>query len=759
VPVSSEVTNLTSFANEACDQVDIRSGFMPLPEHYIDEKTVMDIREYFSRPRLIDTVTYNQTSRGVMSSYDMTNALLNSNLTNFERVFGAFGWRGTVCYRIQAISNPFQAGRVRLALDPCWGDQTAWSRGEAITPISQLPGVEMDICESTSAILKVPFIHPLNYFTVSTTAGAGGTDIGLVTLFAMTPIALGSGGIAPSIAVWRWVEDFELIGACPGNLNVQPQAGKFQSNKRDTAAMEQDAIPGNLSNVLAAGAKFATWLGTKVPLISSYSGTTSWMLRETARVAASLGWSKPLITTPLNKMLNTYNTYQFNSDGSDGGNGVGMFADNAVAPLSGFAGTDVDEMSFDYVKSTYAVIAQPSFSTTDITSSYIYQCALRPRDLYFQPGSDNFGFTVTSGQSFWPSPVCALQNVFEKYRGGLKFRVKISKTKFHTGRLVLGYIPNYPNNVNKPLVPANPLDMQYKSVVWDLREGNIMEFECPFLSPFGYLDADYFYGNFFICVIEPLAGPPTVAQTVPFIVEVAGMPDLEFAVPSTAINPIANLNPDFFAQAGPFEPYAVEKDTTVSMYAIGEKINSVKQMISRACLDYTQTGSGQYQPSIALNYPSLVPATGTPKTGITGIDSSYINYFSGWYRFARGGFMIDAIPIGNDIALTATRFNPNDNTAVPIITEGRTALHIKYPYYNNFSRNLVAAQTPFGFSETSNLLFSVSSGTTEASTLIYKRAADDFQLGYFVGAPPLLKPFSPLGEVWSNARNALSTDH
>jgi len=732
---------------------------MPLPEHYVDEKTVMDIREYFSRPKLIDTVTYNQSSRGVMSTYSNTNNNLNSGLTNFQRVFGSFGWRGTVCFRIQAISNPFQAGRVRLALDPCIGDSNSWPRGTAITPVSQLPGVEMDICESTSSILKIPFVHPLNYFTVSTTAGAGGTDIGLVTLFAMTPIALGSGGIAPSIAVWRWVEDFELIGACPGNLNVQPQAGRFQRNKLDTAAMEQDAIPGNVSNVLAAGAKFATWLGTKVPLISSYSGTTSWMLRETAKVAASLGWSKPLVTTPLNKMLNTYNTYQFNSDGTDGGNGVGMFSDNAVAPLPGFAGTDVDEMSFDYIKSTFAAIAQPSLSTTDTSSTIIYQCALRPRDLYFQPGAENVGITVTSGLSYWPSPVCALQNVFEKYRGGLKFRIKISKTKFHTGRLVVGFIPNFPNNNNKPLIPTNVLDMQYKSVVWDLREGNVLEFECPFICPFAYLDADYYYGNFIVAVIEPLAGPPTVAQTVPFIVEVAGMEDLEFAIPVTAVNSIANLNPDFFAQAGQFQPYATEKDKTVAMYAIGEKINSVKQMISRACLDYTQVGSGSYQPNLELNFPGVVPPTGLPKTAITGIDSSFLNYFLGWFRFSRGGFMVDVIPVGNDIALTATRFNPTDCTSVPVITEGRTALHIKYPYYNNFSRNLVAAQTPYGVSEKANLFFSVPAGSTESSTLIYKRAADDYQLGYFVGAPPLIQRFSPLGEVWSNARDALSTDH
>lgn len=741
---NSEITSLTSFANEACDQVAIRGEHSAMPaEFYTDDKNVTDIKEYFTRPKLIDKYVYDNVTRGVMGIVPVTNIALQQSLSNFNRVRGAFGWRGTVCYRIQSISNPFQAGRVKLAFQPLILDAITTIRTDALTPVSQLPGVEMDICETTSAVLKIPFIFPNNYFTVE----SSGESLGRLALFAMMPATLGVGATAPSITLWQWIEDFELIGATAPS--VVPQAGKF---KKLPSVAEEAEIPGNLSNVLSAGSKLMSWIGPRVPLISAFSGPTSWMLREAGKIAASYGWAKPLAVTPPGKMINTYNTYQFNSDGPDSSYNLAAFSDNAVSPYVGFAGTDVDEMAIDYIKSVSTAFGIGTVSATDAPSDYLFTCQCCPEALFFNPNSRHTS-TINNalGAAYWPTSVSGLSNCFELYRGGLKFKIKIAKTKFHTGRLIVGFIPRPPQITPDIRVPEDPADMQFKSIIWDLREGNELEFDCPFICPLTYLDVRELYGTFFIAVLDPLAGPDTVSQSVPFIVEVCGMPDLEFAKPKSLQRVLAPTNTQFVFQAGNFEPTNTSPNG-VAEFAIGEKLNSIKQLISRANLVNTFT-SGQHSISLRPSRARFTPGPSMP-TGLADVDRTYINYFQGFYALARGGHHVDVVPVGNDMCITAHLIDDKGIENQPLISEGRTALHVKVPYYNNRTRHTVGGNNG---GENIQFVRVLLSGTPQTTVgVVYRRAAEDYQLGYYVGAPPLVNEYvvSPTSQV---ATSVLST--
>lgn len=454
VPSTSEVTQITEFINEACDQVSIRAAASHhLPEMYTDVSSVNDLKQYFSRPIQIDNLTYNNATRGLITSYPLSTGATKLRVRNFERISGCYGWRATFCFRLQSVATPLQAGRLRLAFQPFFNNLDH-SRISALSPISQLPGVDLDITESTSAILRVPFIFNRNYFNFQTIAG---DNLGEVAIFAYTPVALGTGAFSPRIAVWHWLEDFEMIAAAPESITLIPppaaaaalvspfadaslstileaQAGKFSAG-----AKEEKAIPGNLSNVLAAGSKLVTWAGTKIPFISSYAGPTSWMMREAAKIAASYGWSKPLNSAATTRMFQTVNTYQTNMDGADTTFSLGASVENSVQPLPGFAGTNVDEMSIDYVKSVYSAISAPVLTQFQAPGDLVYSCSLSPKALFFQDGIQNSIVpTLTPNLAFWPSSVFGLANCFNLYRGGFKFRIKMSKTKFHTGRLLLG---------------------------------------------------------------------------------------------------------------------------------------------------------------------------------------------------------------------------------------------------------------------------------------------------------------------------------
>lgn len=766
VPLNEEVTELTGFLNEACDQVSIRAtGTATIPEQYKDVTMVQNVADYFSRPILFSSPTYSNAARGPINNYILTNTTIQTALYNFSRVKGAFGWRATLCFRLQCISNPFQAGILRLAFSPLQGNlpnASTIERTVGITPVSQLPGVELDLAESTSAVLKIPFIHPLNYFSVVAPLTTPTPEtFGTLSLYAYTPVALGAGASNPTLALWLWLEDFELVSATAAEFVTQ--SGIPSKKGKAASSKEADVIPGNLSNVLAAGAKFVSWAGSRIPVISSYAGPTSWFMRQASHIAASYGWSRPLTVLANNKMINTNNVYQNNSDGPDPSFNLGLFSDNAVAPMSGFAGSALDEMSFDYIKSVYSAITVGTLVTTDTVGLIKKSIQVTPSACWFQTGTCRSLNAVfpngNSGKSFWPSTIFAMGNSFQYWRGGLKFRVKIAKTKFHTGRLVIGFMPyNTRASTTLNVVPTNPNNMQFKSIVWDLRESNTVEFECPFTAPISYLTFAQHCGTFFISVLDPLDGPTTVAQTVPYVVEVCGMDDFEVATPVQPVWPLSPQDTTYLAQSGMSDLTRTAPEHTPSLYCIGEKINSVKQMISRAGIFHIFTASGSKVVEPLFNQPFWVPTSAAP-TAIDQIDSTAFNYWQSFYKFSRGGYHIHVVPSGTDCLLGAQLSANNTISGGSLITEMHTALHVKVPYYNQRSRDVVGdAIGNFGPSNLALVTFSKKAGSgTEA--VVYYRAAEDFQLGYFVGAPPLCIPFDNTTFLDTTMTTVLTSDH
>lgn len=760
VPQDDELTAITNFANEACDQVSIRAtGHVRLSEMRMDTDNVEDIKNYFSRPIVVANISYTTGYPVPLKNINITNAYLQSTLYNFARIKGAFGYRATVCFRLQAVANPFQAGILRMALSPMQQQSygNSFDRTVSRAFVSQLPGVELDLAESTSCILKVPFIHPLNYFTVQQTTTT--ETLGILTVYPYTDPALATGDISPRLALWMWLEDFELIGATAAEFSSQ----SGMPRKKATTSKEESAIPGNLSNVLAAGSRFATWAGTKIPLLSSYAGPTSWFMRQAAHIAASYGWARPLNVSPNNKVIISNNVYQNNSDGPDPSFNLGMFSDNTVAPLPGFAGSMLDEMAFDYLTGVYTAISARTLSVGDSIGGYVHVRTLSPSSMYYASAIVRKPIIQGSpapGLSIIPSPLFALGNTFFKWRGGFKFRVKIGKTKFHTGRLILGFVPNPPRiDATKAYYPTDPTNMQYKSAIWDLRESNTMEFECPFTSNEQYLPWDTSFGSFFIAVLDPLAGPPSVAQSVTLIVEVAGMPDFEFAQPCAPRYPLSPVDATYSSQSGLNAALEVDNSMTPSLFCIGEKINTIKQMVSRAGLVKILTSSGSYVIETTLNSPYWSPAKPAAPTSLILTDNTYLNYFQAFYAMSRGGYHVHAIPLGTDITMSITDQPDGQYAGSTLITESSCALHVKVPYYNQRSRDMTFDSfVAFGPSTQTLLNASMKTGSL-SKVLVFTRAADEYQLGYFIGAPPLAIPFQRTTETDDLADIVLTTDH
>lgn len=759
VPNNSEQVALTMFLNDACDQVSIRSAAQArVPEMYDDVPNVTTLSEYFARPQRVwqGALTPSVTPITIIN---LTNSWIQSNLYNFSRVSGAFGYRGTLVFRLQVVATPFQAGRIKLAFSPLEDAAIfSYDRLSTIAPISQLPGVELDLAETTSVILKIPFIHAYNYFNVVASAPIGGECLGALGVFPMLGPLLATGDSSPRGALWFHLEDLELVAA--GTRDYVAQSGKVK--KLTASSKESMAVQGNFSNVLAAGSNVATWL-SGIPFISAFAGKAAWVLREGANIAASYGWARPVAVLPYRKVWTTVNNYQANCDAPDVAHSLGLFSANEVEPLVGFAGCDVDEMSLNYIKSVPTVIRKFSMLTTDASNAVLWSTRLTPSAFWYQNTTNkNVSISTTlpnanSGLSIWPSSLFALAQVCSLWRGGFKFRVKCAKTKFHTGRLVLGFIPTPLNNTAATVsIPTTISTLQYPSVVWDLRESNDIVFDVPFVSQRSFLSFGASFGTFFISVLEPLQGPTTVSTTIDFCVEVAGLPDFEVAWPNEVIFPPAPLDTLYVAQSGGVIATA---PSDASNYCIGERILSVKQFISRSTpITWLTTSGANAYGSTWL--PGLWAPSAAAATSLTGPQHSYINYFMSFYGMYRGGTTFDTISNGADNTVTASIQSNVSGTNLAgraFYTETSGANHFKIPYYSATSRTIVGAQSVHPAPP--NLLLYLSKKTGDTTSIVYvqKRASDDFQLGYYLGAPPLAIPFNTSPSPGANITQALST--
>lgn len=764
VPVDSEVELLTSFRNEACDQVTVCGAHYSRSDAMRGEPTLTDIKEYLGRPVTLANGTFSQVVPSAVLTQDLT--IANFDLHN--RLFGVFGFRATMVFRLQIAANPFQAGVIRMTWQPQVSAANPEFRTINRTAASMMPGVNFDICETTSVVLRVPFVNSWNYYPVNPLAVSGtysgryGADpttvLGCLTLYAYMPLTVAAGGGIPTYHLYGHLEDVELLGAsCNDFVNVTPQSGG-----------EVKAVDRPLSAMLSAASRVVALYGGYVPLISSYAGPTSWFLRQGAKLASAFGFSKPLDVQTVTRMQLTQNTYQQNADGFNVAYNVGLMSDNEVAAEPGFAGTDLDEMSLDYVLSVPSCICSGVLTTTDTSYQIKYTCAVCPRSMWF----NNFGgaplnlpFYPSTGTnvSILSTPLSFLGNMFSLWHGDIKFTVRVAKTKFHTGRLLLSYNPGYGDyfagvGAGKAPALAARKEFNYKSLVWDLREGNVVEFVVPFVSPCTYNMVDQPTGAFCISVIDPLIAASTVSSSVPFLIEVSALPGFEFASPSTPQLYPAPLASNVYSQSGS-EVVKSQFGSRDAMLCIGERITSVKQLISKACPDFTFSGSTTGDWSVAPFYTQEYPtwsgnALVVSTAGITDAGTnpvSWCRYLSMMYAYARGGTSYHIIRndgldtgVGFIYALYQTGMQWYDSplsssmTCNSYISE-KSALHVNVPFYAPTSRVLRGSADAFpsqtGLGPAG--LLRVGSSATGVNILVFTHASDDAQLGYFLGTPPL----------------------
>lgn len=720
---------LTQFDNVACCTTVVRGTHPTVnPLHTTDTKAVTDIVEYLSRPWFVTTGTFNNASPSLPWTMKLNVSTYYSKNPNWPKTANVYGMRASVCFKLQILATPQHSGIYRLVFQPMTGERINLAN---TLQMSYLPYAQMNLCESTEVTLKIPYVHPDTYMVRNSSA----FSLGTVGLWSITPTGFATGELPPRYRIWSWLEDVELIGSTSTNAQVfLSQSGvktkvktsnlvqKPITSHQKPSASDKEIQAAKLSSILQAGSNTAKFLGSMIPAISGFAGSTQWALSYAANLAYSFGWSKPKDHRPVSQMFRSINTGQHNVDGSSICHTLSLLKENslAIAPLGG---TDVDEMALAYILTQQGISSRFTF-TAQTSGTDLYTFLVCPNTMRDVGTGSHSGFFPGSG-TFTPVTALYYANEFTFWRGTIRVRLTAALTKFHSGRLLVGFVPQTTTSVT----PATTDSLNYKSVIWDMRDNPNLEFDIPFIYPRPYARNNEWTGVFFVRVLDTLVAPLNVSPNVTVLVELAAGADFECSRPTIAtlipVGPtpasLAREEDSFVSQSG-FKVFKVDERSPADL-CIGEAILSVKQLISRAT----------FISAIGTNTSAVLSNINTT----TDTKNNIINKWKACYTFWRGSYDYHLIP--NDNAITITASYPVETTTYDsplsnIVVTEQTGLHVTLPFYTDVP---MASATTAAINDVVSFRLHTSMFSSESSNqvAIFGHAGEDTQYFYFIGPP------------------------
>lgn len=787
----AETTGVTEFDNEACTMVST------LEQHtrsfYSVESSIQDITRYFARPVPIAdaTIPFSTDIRFFFNNHRMFD-IISLWSQGLGRLNGVHGIRATIVFTFQVAVTPFHQGVYVLSYQ--YGADSSnnaiFIRSSNNSACTNLPHVRLDLSSDTMVQLKVPYIG-INEYSLVRNATADEPFYGAVALNPVLNTPSVAGLAPPAYQLLVHLEDIELFGATPEST----ASVVFQSSKKlapVTEEFEQESHP--FSSATMALSRTVKWISKGIPAISSIGGPTSWFLAKAAGAIRSFGFAKPTIVDPVHRVHHVDGVMEHNVDVASAALVVGPLASNCLRVTPQFGGSDVDEMSLKYVLSQWSQVASFDMLTSNAARTILYGAPVSPSSFWYREnGGPVYNIcapinSTVSTNAFQPSSLFFVSSMFRYWRGGIKFRFTFGKTKIHGGRVMLAFNP-YTDNTADALaygpsrtnldVPAygtlGPTPFGYSKLI-NLRDGNVFEFEAPFISPTPYLTFPNWSGSIVMYVVDPLQGSSTVSNGINVLVEVSAGDDFEVADPIGIRYP-AHSAGTIRVQSG---KYLSDTPSNMSEFTIGESITSLKQLIMMPKKTFTFAASGAsglldippwyYQPLPAL----FVPAAANHLTE----SFSYGGNIASAYTFVKGGTDFHAYIRGttdntdNDPASFMISQNPSnrarfqplqnpsqgtDSTMSTVFSRGKS-IHVRLPAYQKVARlyshacnNFLPSNTAWGMNGTREIgnvawndfspqalyNFIFNAGDTTGDLFTLRAAADDAACALYMGPVPM----------------------
>lgn len=487
-----------------------------------------EIRDFLAKPIRIDDFTISPGVDLGKRVYNLSEFLHSDETTNlqlgdiwWDKLKGYYGVKGTFKVRVQINSQPFQCGRMLLVFEPMKAEMayansesSAFRRQANLTTLTQLPRVELDYATQTECEMSVPYRTLSSFYNLLNRTGTWG----VVTLMEYLPLRVGMQQEPIDVTVWLSLEDAEMAApTIPVEKGVRPKI------KLESQMASDEKSTGPIERAMGTVAKVST-IFENIPYISTIAKPVTWASNIAAKVCSVFGWSRPQNTDMICRFNDTYMQYQTNCNGVDNAFNLGLFADASVNDIPAFGGTLIDEMSIDYIKTRSAWLKTFEWTKQDASGDKLFEMYLAPQLL-----------VSTMNDLILPTPLAGIANCFSYWRGSFKVKFKIAKTIFHSGRLIVAFLPGYQqDNVG---LSTSVFDTDFNGTaflhreVLDIKQQHEFEFEIPYTAQVPYLEVGQPMGKLIVYVQNNLIMMEAASSKIDVAIEVSGAQDFEFALP------------------------------------------------------------------------------------------------------------------------------------------------------------------------------------------------------------------------------------
>jgi len=326
--------------------------------------------------------------------------------------------------------------------------------------------------------------------------------------------------ITPSNMIPMWITDVDpaLPSVAPmsqsGRVGIKKKA--VMKTTKQLRAPPKEAAPRKIEQQREeeADGNFAKAVKSFAGKVGSAAGAIGDVI---AQIGNWLGWSKPQIDHAGNTVLIRPCQYFGNANGIDHSHVLSLDLMNNVDQYPALTGTDLDELSFNFLKRVPQFIGAFQFnnkntitpSTTNVGDDYLWSCFVLPN--YINPACFKVQYSGQFGEeSVVASNIVNIQNPtslgyicspFTYWTGSLVYTFRFVKTNYNSGRIEISFHPflfsNSYGTLNIPSPDNQRFQYAYRVVV-DLRDNSEVSLTIPYISPQQWKALSYYNQKWFI---------------------------------------------------------------------------------------------------------------------------------------------------------------------------------------------------------------------------------------------------------------------
>lgn len=756
-------------------------------------ETAWSVRDILSRPVQLGTYTWNTTQPvgTEIVSFDFPGILTTLTSQPVYQILSTFAFfSGSVRFRFQLNSTKFHIGRLVAALNPMRrlsDDQIN------IFTASGLPNVKIDASESTLAELLIPFTHLQSFLTTNTNSLYD-------TLARVHVVVFNQLSVAPStlpalsLSVYAHMEVPEVQVPIYSHTPILVAQGIIED-------FLPSGISGGISKVIS-GATSAVSNVAKGDFGEAVASAGAGLGGLVSIAQKLFDFDMPTFPIPEHGRITKFSsTLAHGTSRFDFDTRLSLDPVSMAPPYDEITGTLGNEMDLNVITSVPMLLVQCKWLSTQTPGTRITPPATGPTLLQGFTVCPSLCSTIASATSdspvtFFPTYLSYVSQRFARWRGSIKFRFEFICSQFHSGRLLVGFVPGDTSSV-----PTLQQAQACTHTVFDLQEAHEFDLEIPYVASTPFKESVFaasvqndlhLIGTMFIYVLTSLVSPSNVSPDIDINMFISGGDDFELAVPyglQTDSNPVDNIylppsgtpivaqGPEINVSRSsntPQPPTLMKGQSTVKQASVGmfgEDFMSLKTVLRRfSPLFDVATPTGTLCPILRVPVTPYLSDSNSD-TDCSFYSSNLLNYFSRIFVFWKGSIRYrflspysqetdglishlvnkhERLVIADNAHSPAWSFEQlQDTEAIGTALAYNQlnydpSLEIETPWYSPFLQNLIDAHDTALDNHlfTNGTLRYTRSLPEETVTYpirlrVFQAAGDDFQFNYLIPPPTI----------------------